>query len=275
MTIRELCEKIELQDEARREVLSFAEAFDFSGFENLLEELRNPKTWDGARKELEKQLAPDEKQFKMLACMLKCAAEDYESYRKQCISDEIYTDTMKCFPRFIKECREKTGKYAFDRAFWTVRQIGMQLFRIGTLEYEKTELDGRPVISIHIPSDADLTPEVCDASLKQAAEFWKDRISGNDPGRFVCSSWLLAPPLRKLLPADSKIIRFQDRFRLIYENPDSTEYLTWVYQTEECRTALLPEHTTLQKRMKEYLLSGGKVGDALGVLKNGITDYLS
>ena len=50
------------------------------------------------------------------------------------IPEEIWLDTMKCFPRFISEHRRSYGRDGFDRYGWTVRQIGAKLFRVGGLE---------------------------------------------------------------------------------------------------------------------------------------------
>lgn len=266
MKIEELCRKIELQEPVTAEVLEFSNKNDFFKIEELLNGLKVPDKWDAARGKLEQLLAPDENQFKMLACMLYCAAGDYEEYQRLKIGDDIYIATMKCFPRFLEECREKSGAFAFDRSFWTVRQIGMKLFRIGTLEYERTELEGDTAISIHIPSDADLSPEACEASLRQVVAFMNEKFPQEKSMQYFCSSWLLSPSLKELLPAGSKIVQFQERFEIIDQNPDSNAYLEWVYQKNNCPIEQLPEDTSLQKRMKAYLLSGGKIGEALGMI---------
>ena len=78
------------------------------------------------------------------------------------ISEEIYIETMKCFSRFVREHKVSYGVYGFDRGFWTPHQIEGKLFRIGELEYQID--DEEKVISIHIPSDADLSDDRVDAS---------------------------------------------------------------------------------------------------------------
>lgn len=267
MTLIELCEKINLQEPVREAVVRFSEGFDFESVRIQLDRLKIPGEWENARFELEEFLEPDAGCFKMLSCMLVCAAESYEEYVRRGIAEDIYIDTMKCFPRFIEECKEKTGKYAFDRAFWTVRQIGMRLFRIGALEYEATEFDGAWAVSIHIPSDADLSEEACELSFRQANALNRTLFPDTCPKMYICDSWLLAPALRELLPPEAKIIQFQNRFEIIEQNPEGTEYLEWVYRGVRSPVEELPEHTTLQKKMKEYLLSGGKIGEATGILR--------
>ncbi|MBP5726390.1 MAG: family 20 glycosylhydrolase, partial [Clostridia bacterium] len=93
------------------------------------------------------------------------------------ITEAIWMDTMKCFPRFISEHRRSYGRDGFDRYGWTTRQIGAKLFRIGELEYELTEdKEGRKEIGLHIPSDAKLEAERMNASLQEADRFILERF---------------------------------------------------------------------------------------------------
>ena len=90
---------------------------------------------------------------KILACMLKASADVYDIYKEKGIGDGIYFALMKCYTRFIDETFRVTGKLYFDRWWWTTRQAGCHLFRIGELEYEMKHIDDSIVIGIHIPSD--------------------------------------------------------------------------------------------------------------------------
>ena len=96
----------------------------------------------------------DETGYNVLSVYLLAALEAYKNYQKLGISDTIYYDTMKVFTRFMNEVSIRYNKFFFDRAFWTYRQTGMTLYRIGTLEYEFIEEEGNKKISIHIPSDS-------------------------------------------------------------------------------------------------------------------------
>ena len=108
------------------------------------------------------------------------------------ISDEVYVETMKCYTRFISETYRMTGRYYFDRQWWTARQAGGHLYRIGELEYELKRLADKQVVDIHIPSDADFSPKAVDESLEMAEGFLRmhyPEMSGCD---FTCDSWLLS-----------------------------------------------------------------------------------
>ena len=98
--------------------------------------LTDPMRYDMARKDLEQQLSDDSKGWKILRCMFAAMVRTYEHYQKAGISEQTFADTMKCFPRFVREHKECFGDYGFDRAFWPGRQLSMLLFRLGALEFE-------------------------------------------------------------------------------------------------------------------------------------------
>ena len=186
--------------------------------------------------------------------------------------EQVWLDTMKCYPRFISEHRRSYGFDGFDRAGWTVRQVGARLFRIGELEYELVSGD-RPCISLHIPSDARLEPDRLNDSMEKAraflAEYFPDRL--NLP--FTCDSWLLSPRLKEWLPASSRILRFQAAFDILETDLSDDAALEWVFRVAGGQRAALdlrslPEDTVLQRRMKADLLAGGKPGCALGRLRS-------
>lgn len=266
-TTAEICGRISMPEPVRKE-LETLEKHMFRQTEKelelLIEKLTVPKQWEQARRELKERLCPDERGMKMLLCMLKAAEKSLEKYQKAGIEEKIFTDTMKCFTRFVTEHMDSFGTYGFDRDFWTGRQLSLLLFRIGELEYEKTD---KGEISIHIPSDADLSPEKCRSSIEEAKCFFTvyDPAYGEAP--YTCTSWLLSPALAGLLPEESRIRRFQELFAVSQWHRESEEFLSWVYKRSDIPLESLPEDTSLQRNMKEYLRKGGKVGEGEGVLK--------
>ena len=135
------------------------------------------------------------------------------------------------------------------------------------MEYERKERDGRKEISMHIPSDAVLTRENCDASIEKAKAFFCKYFPEYQDSEYVCHSWLLAPELKDLLPPDSRILDFQSRFRILEVDYLSRGYVEWVFKRTEDKVSEFPEDTLLQRRMKRHLLEGGKVGIGFGVWK--------
>ena len=265
--MKELCTKIELQEEVMCKVLEFTSQFDFESVRSLLDDLKDAKKEQEARGLLKEQFGCDKGNIKILSCMLQCAVELYEYYQQKGINERIYIDTMKCFTRFINECKVITGEYAFDREWWTSRQIGGRLFRIGELEYEMTYNEEKPVVSVHIPSDAEFTVQNCDESINMAKIFFRTYYHEYSTADYLCYSWLLAPELSQLLQKESNILQFQKRFHILKEDYELMDIMEWLFQTKDKAIENLPERTSLQKNMKNYLLSGGKIGNALGIMR--------
>ena len=236
------------------------------GVEHLLDGLCT-KEYDKYAHRLKEALGEDEGGFQILSVMLQAALRAHKEYQRRGISEEIFFMTMGCFPRFIGEHMESFGSYGFDRWWWTGRQTSLRLFRIGALEYELGEKEADKWISIHIPSDADLSDRAVDESLSGARAFLKKYFPEYEGAQFHCHSWLLAPALKKLLPAESNINRFRERFTLLGTDEDADDYKLWVFKNKALKIDEFPENTTLQKKMKAYLMQGGKVGCAWGFIR--------
>lgn len=206
-----------------------------------------------------------------LTAQLLTALQNREDGPWENIPEPIWVDTMKCFSRFVDEHHRSLGRHGFDRGFWTTRQVGAKLFRIGQLEYELKEEDGKKTIDLHIPSDAHMDMGLLDESVARAREFLKEYFPDWAEESMECESWLLSPVLASLLPENSNILSFQRAFEIISQDPEPQDVLEWVFrltQGQQKTTPLeaLPEGTCLQRSMKAFLLSGGKVGVAQGRL---------
>ncbi len=270
--LRELCDKTEMPAEAADLILKRAVLLDDGVPFASMDKLFCPDTWKEGLSELKQHIGEDEKGFGILACELYCALKTREIYKKHGISEEIYTDTMKCFSRFVKEHKESYGCYGFDREWWTPRQLSGLLFRIGELEYEMVEEKKDNAcerrIYLHIPSDAKLTAEGIEESVKAARQFFAEKYSEYAGAEIKCESWLLSPTLKEFLPSDSKILEFQEYFVTQAVGIDEEEFMTWVFKRSDIPLADLPENTSLQRNMKKYLLSGKKMTAAVGTLKD-------
>lgn len=267
LTLKELCRKIALPTEVQEEVLSFSASIQSENIKMATEKLFERSTWDKGLAEIRELLGTDSRGIKMLTCMLQCGLHTYDNYQKLYIDDVTFVETFKCFTRFIQEYYKSYGKYGFDRAFWTVRQLSTQLFRIGELEYELDLHNDEKVISLHIPSDAILKKEKWEDSTDRAHTFINEKFPLYENARMVCQSWLLSPALKEVLSETSNIIQFQNCFVIQEVDYDSTEFMQWVYPKKDICYENLPEITSLQRNIKSFLLSGGKIGEAFGFLK--------
>ncbi len=266
MQIIELCNLIDIPKVVQEKVIKYGNEIHFNSIEAEIAQMNNPNTWEKAVDNLAKFLAPDETGLKLLTCQLYATCKTYEKYKSMGISDDIFIATMKFFTRFLYYHNKVYGEFKYVWGGWAVRQIAMQEFRIGELEYEMIIRNDEKLISIHIPSDADMTSSNLRKSYLNARKFFNKYYTEYAKADMICESWLLAPALTKILPGDSKIIQFQKSFKLTSQENDSTGFLDWVYGRRDIPFENLPEETSLQRNLKKYLLNGGKVEWANGTL---------
>jgi predicted acetyltransferase len=200
----------------------------------------------------------------ILYLFLRAAFDNYPVYQSLKISDDVFIETYKALPRFIKEFHKQSGQYAFERDWWAYRQTAMNIFRIGELEYEMTSQENTKVLSIHIPSDADLTHSHLETSFRLARLFFNRRYKDYEDVRFYCHTWLLSPALKGLLEPSSKILAFQSYFDITTTFLENNSYLYWVFQTRDTDLSKLETKTSLQKRIKTFVETGGHIGTASG-----------
>ena len=266
MKINELCNMIDMPEVVREKLIKHENEIDFAGIETEITKMNNVDTWEEEREKLTAFLAPDENGLKMLTCQLHEVCNRYKEYKDMGISDDIFIDTMKFFSRFLYAYNKIFGEYQYVWAWWAVRQITMQEFRIGELEYEMMVQNDKKVIGVHIPSDANMESVNLKKSYLDARDFFGKFYPDYADADMICGSWLLAPALKKLLPEDSRIIQFQKSFVLTSQEADSPGILDWVYGRRDIPFADLPEETSLQRKLKQYLINGGKVEWANGTL---------
>lgn len=269
MLLKDLCTGIHMPEEVTNIVLQLEKELDFTVLKSSIDKLYHRPLWQEGLEELRKAFGEDKNNFKMLTCMLLMGIDVYEIYREKGISENIFYDTFGCLSRFVKEHMVSYGSYGFDREWWTTRQLSMEEFRLGELEFELEKWNGENVISVHIPSDALITRENCMASYALSKEFFQKYYPDFEYHYYICDSWMLSPGLKDVLPADSRILSFQKDFTITDWDKENTSYLEWIYKNpnETLKVDELPENTSLQKNIKRYLKEGGKIGAAFGYIK--------
>lgn len=256
MHLEELCERIGIPREVTEEVLTVTDV-DASVCRGLV-------CADTAQDAYRRLRERHPSGIVILAHSLRAALLSYDAYRARGIGDDVFFDTMRCFSRFLGETHRNRGVWDFDRGWWTYRQLSLTLFRLGELEYEY--VDGDKTVSVHIPSDADISPAQCRSSSERYQAFTRRYFPEKSAYIPVCTSWLLSPALGELLPPSSRIRSFAACFRITSWDPTATDYLTWVFGRQTDDYAALPESTSLQRSVKRLLLDGGAVGTAHGIL---------
>ena len=165
-------------------------------YKKYIDRLTNRTTSEETFLKIKEDYPNDDKSFIILSIYLLASIKTFEIYKEKGISNKIFYDTIKCISRFISECFVITNEEYFDRDFWAHRQLSLKLFRVGELEYE---LMDDLTISIHIPSDSNLTKKNIEKSLYLFRKFIKKHYPLYIDKTMYCDSWLLSPELKKYL----------------------------------------------------------------------------
>lgn len=244
--------------------------------------------FDGAEKEflvpLEKlALVSDvDRRTSDMVFLLLCIELLKERYAVEGLPEELLWNTMMDLRYKLMECMQIHGVWGTFVTSWYGNFYRLGRFALGRLQYEKKPFRfeegmcyrglvraGDLVLHTHIPSSGPLLYEDVMDSLRRAYDFYREDLR---EGKLVfdCSSWLLYPPYFKTVFAEgSNLHRFGSLFDVIQEKED-TEYADFwrvfglPYSDENLLAA--PTDTSLRRRMKDYLLSGGKMGSGYGVI---------
>lgn len=197
-----------------------------------------------------------------LALYRRLSLDTRERYRQLGISEEIFRDTMSDLEIWEENCQKKYGVAGLAEYRWLTRHLELKLFRLGRLQFEPVGWEKKAALNVHIPQGEPLDPDAVQRSYRQAYAFFHGSITC-----YVCGSWLLLPQLAQVLPPDSNIIRFQKDYTV-------TKLVEHFRQCEERVFPQIlddpsgyPETTRLQRGVKQLLLSGEKLGFAMGEME--------
>ena len=263
--MEQLCRQIRMPEEVTRKILDIHSSLEYFP---CLDLLMQEEFWDTGLEQLKEAVGDDPDGMKRLCSMLRCALRAKEIYARLGIPEAVYIDTMAAFSRFVREDRKSFGYYGFTRTFWTTRQVSAKLFRLGQLEYEMTVKHGEPVVSLHIPTDVDLRPEVLLPSLWEGLSTFFRFFPEYADKKVYCHSWLLSPLLKDFLPENSNILRFQTLFDITPDTVPGKDVLLWVFKNPRLPKEDYPEDTSLQRKLKQFFLNGGEFLEGTGYLKS-------
>jgi hypothetical protein len=158
--------------------------------------------------------------------------------------------------------------------------IGNVIRTDATIEQKTTQLNletwelilakGTPCFGIHIPTGSPLDSQTVDSSLIEASKklsIYYPEIKNNRL-IFMCHSWLLSNNLDLFLDKTTNIIKFRDRFYHLQKVDNGDDFLQFVFNQLDKKVNYydLKEETSLQKKMKNYLVKGGKLQEGFGVI---------
>ncbi len=126
-------------------------------------------------------------------------------------------------------------------------------------------MPGDKVLSVHIPSGADISKETCERNYAMALEFFAKYYPECDIKAIICHSWLMDPELGTFLPENSNILSFQSYFNVVPTKSAGEEVMTFVFGKRPENLEDLPENTTLTKNLKKRYLENNPIYAHIGV----------
>jgi hypothetical protein len=197
-------------------------------------------------------------------------------HRQRGIPDEVSRRSLADLGRHMALHRRRHDRSGVPSQRWLTLHFGGELYQLGRLQFQRDRLGqrtgealaaagvdagpGTPCLDVHIPDFlGPLSPRACDRSLEFAAEFFARHFPEEKYGIATCHSWLLDPQLKGYLPADSNIVRFQERFRVAREDtePADTEPVQFVFGDPGLPVETLPRRSAVERAVGDHLRSGG------------------
>ncbi|MFC8127527.1 acyltransferase domain-containing protein [Streptomyces sp. NPDC057302] len=198
-------------------------------------------------------------------------------HRSRGIPDDVSRRTLADLGRHMAVHRRARGGPGLLHPSWNSLHFRGELYQLGRLQFQRGVLGermgdavaaaghcagrGDPCLDLHITDfRGPLSPEACDRSVELAREFFARHFPQERYETAMCHSWLLDPQLKRYLPAESNIVRFQERFRLVDghdREPDDSAPVAFVFGDRDLPVAELPRRTRVERAVGDHLRGGG------------------
>jgi len=199
----------------------------------------------------------------------------YDIHKKIMIDKKYDEEQIKCHKENIKlTCTSDKNRLGIDgirfsQMIWGSRFVKGHIIQVGTLEYELKTIfyNNENVIFIHIPRNASFNQEQLQYTFTNAKKYVEKYLTSKDY-KYITESWLLSPELEDILKPDSRIREFRKYFTVLETKENIADFLNFVFNKPFIKDYKnLPENTSLQKSLKEKLLTKEKLHVGLGILK--------
>lgn len=197
------------------------------------------------------------------------------------IPDEVSWDTLSDLGRHVGRYRRRHGVSGLDSVGWLSLHFRGAIYTLGRLQFNLYRLrtglagprfwyepgdargerpgfrPGDPALGMHIPEAGPLDPDACDASLARARTFFPRFFPEHAFRVVTCTSWLLDAQLGGVLPPESNIVRFQNRFQLVPGAADGDQDIFWfVFHRPPDAIETLAPRSTLERAIVAHLRAG-------------------
>lgn len=194
------------------------------------------------------------------------AGQCKKEFTSKGINHDVYRETMSDINIWASSYHRKTGKIGLEEIGWIRHHIRGDLYRLGRLQFEMGFFENSPCLHIHIPEGGKLDFDECRKSIARAKPFFEKHLSCAYT-LAVCHSWLLHKSLKEILGSNSNILNFANLFEIIENDNDQKQAMERVFGAESDDLKYLPEHTSLQRKLKSHLQGGNSIGMGLGIIR--------
>ena len=182
-----------------------------------------------------------------------------EVYDKKGIPNAVFYDSIQDLDFRINRYYGLHNEYGLSErdALWLRFIYKFEMFDLGSLRFQKFHFsyaeierddydymplsdemkqrfpEGEPIINVHITTDADLRPKKIDESFQQAHDFFTTYFPEHKYSVFTCRTWMLYTPTQEILPPDSNITAFANRFEVFATNQNTKQALDRIYETSD------------------------------------------
>jgi hypothetical protein len=190
---------------------------------------------------------------------LVATAEDVADFHaRRGIPADVSWRSLADLGQQVRVHRRTYGNFGLHTYGWMRIAWSGALYWLGRLQFNLQLDRGEWVLSTHIPATGPLTPDLVDASLREARTFFARHFPECPSTDFHCCSWLLDPELAAVLPTESNLVRFQRRWRLYGEPKRGDDDVLFFVFSRRGAVELdaLPQATTLERAVVQRLRSG-------------------
>lgn len=207
-----------------------------------------------------------------------CATPALEKrYENKGLSRELFVSAMRDLKCKLIECKKVYDVWGSFVAFWFDGWFDMTRYALGRLQFEIKKMftfffcggkfiyPGKRFLNLHIPSSGALNHDEVLASYKQAYEFFAPQFKEKEI-LFVTMSWLLFKEHKKMLPAESNVVKFMNDFKIVlnFKDPKNGDFWRVFNKNYDKKLTDFGAQTTMQKAYEKHIRKGKKMGGAIG-----------
>lgn len=235
---------------------------------SLINDLNSIYDAPKAYEQLKASLIGDKDGFMMLCAFLHASLNTYIVYKENDFPEQVFIDTMKNLTFYVELYKKKTGHYGFDKGEEAYKLTSFVMYNFGIMNYEIKEIgqDNQKIIFMHVRDYWAINERRVRKSLKEFDEFIKEYWSDFKFAPIYCYSFLLSKEFLFLMQENSSYLNFAKMFDVL-SSDYKDKFLEDIFYYKEKDFSLLKEENEIQKKVKGFLKSKGKISNCLGRLK--------